>query len=273
MATSHLEKMFSTGKLFNIKIPDADDIELWIERPNVIQMRDVVKKSRASKARRKQELLNRKSDERLTIDLEIDDMNKKALVEFLSARVRQEKLQQATNDVMFDSSVGSDWGVEGEEYLAIVDAVIVRLEEIEDHNKSLSEADVKGGRISAIEDEELGRLSAEQERFSGEVTKRHDELMERIMVEVALKSVSELSKEVKDVRIELECDMAWFEEYRVLQLYYACRYPDDHKKLYFSVPTALTELPAHIRGQVFEAFDEIDVSSADAKNYLTSLSS
>ena len=214
MATSHLEKMFSSGKQFTISIPDADDVEIWVERPNVIQMREIVRKARASKARRKQELLNRKSDERLAIDLEIDDMNKKDLVEFLSTKVTQEKMQQATNEVMFKPDVGSDWGVEGEEYLSVVDAVIVRLEEIQEHNESLAQAEVTTGSINPVDDEELMRLSAEQERFSDEVQERHDELMEEIRVEVALKSTEERVKQVKDERIDQECNIAWFEEYQ-----------------------------------------------------------
>ena len=67
--------------------------------------------------------------------------------------------------------------------------------------------------------------------------------------------------------------MAWYEEYRVYQVYYACRYPEDHNKLYFSRADKILGMPPGVRQQLFDAFDEIDVAGLDLKNLLTSLSS
>jgi hypothetical protein len=273
MADAHLETLFSDGSPLTINYPGKPEISLWITRPNVVQQKDILKKARAAKARRKQELLNKGGDERLALDLEVEDLHKSDLVKRLVEQQAQSFMQQATNEVMFNPEVGSDWGEEAEDYLAIVDAIIVRLNEIQDHNKSVEESGQDDQRILPTDDEELVRLSAEQERFNEEVQKRFNELTQVREREVGVRDTDELRKEYRQHRIEQECDMAWFEEYRQWQIYYACRYDDDHNKLYFSRADKILGLPPSIRTQIFNAYDGLEVGGEDVKNLLTSLSS
>lgn len=270
---AHLEELFSDGGPLTINYPGHPEVTLWLSRPNVLQQKDIVKKARAAKARRKQELMDKSGDERLAIDLEVDDMSKGDLVERMIEGEAQKYMQQATNEVMFNPDVGSNWGEEAEEYLAVVDAVLARLTEIQDHNNELEEAGVEEGRIMPTDDEELVRLSAEQERFNEEVQVRYNALIDDRKKEVALRKSEDLRREYHKGVIERECDMAWFEEYRSWQIYYACRYEDDHNRLYFTRADKIMGLPPSVRTQIFEAFDQIDLAGNDIKNLLTSLSS
>jgi hypothetical protein len=52
-------------------------------------------------------------------------------------------------------------------------------------------------------------------------------------------------------------------------LYYACRYPDDKKKMYFGDPSEVLEIPDYIRKQLFEAYERLEAGSDDVKNSLS----
>lgn len=273
---AHLSDLFKVGKLAPIVYPGMDDVEIWVTRPNSPQQDLVKKKSRSAKARRQLELAA-DAEEGIAIRLEVNDMKKPDVVDSLLTRKVGEYRQQAFNEVLFSKDHGSDWGEEGDEYLSVISAIIERADEIESYNKELRAATPEGeeaaGLIDVFEDEELTKLNAIQEKFSEETTARSAELIEQERIELSSLTLSELRETLIKERIELECDVEWMVTRRYGMLFYACRYPDDHSKLYFKEVADIQALPQLVQEQLFTAYEDTELGVEDVKNSLTPLPS
>jgi hypothetical protein len=112
-----------------------------------------------------------------------------------------------------------------------------------------------------------------QETFHKEVNERKEALLEEQRVEIAQKPIDRLREDLIEDRVTLECEMAWFSTYRFEQLFRAVRYPNDHEQYYFKNVTQIKGLPRVVQEQLFEAYDDVDLTASDLKNSLTPLPS
>lgn len=273
---AHLEELFIEGKEFEVAYPGREGYEpvtLWVERPNPVQHDTIMKQARQAQARRKAELLDKDSDEKLALELELKALSKKEIIDLMVEARRQYFVQRATNDVMHNDDYGSDWGTEGNDYLSLVDAVITRYEEIREHNIKVRAAEEPDAEIDPKEDEETQLLEARQQVFTDEVVERADQLRDDDRKERAGESITKLRDQLMKDRIERDTELKWYTTFKTWQIYFATRYGEDHQKLYFSKPDKILSLPPIIRQQIFDAFDDIDLDPESAKNSLTPLPS
>lgn len=278
----HLADLFSTGKIVTVVYPDFPEVEVWVTRPTTQQNQNAQKAARVIRARRYTELTDENSDEAKATELQVNEMTKDELVDALVAREQRNYQTQAYNEVLYaepEQGIGEEeertrygryWGPEGSQYLEILDAQIQRLEEIREHN---IEQEAGGGTdiINAVEDEEMVRLNKVTAEFDKQASARVEELVQDERSQVARKPIDKLRRELLSMLIDTECDMLWFETYKNQMLYYAVRYPDDHRQLYFQDVDQLLDLPQVIQMQLHRELDEIDAGAEQTKNLLTPL--
>lgn len=272
-ATAHLADLFTSGKETIIVFPGKPETTVWVERPNPDQHDECMKRARADRARRYHELMGEGSDERLAFLQEVGTMNKKALVDALMERQTRQLENQAFHDVLFSPEYGSDWGTEGQDWTAVLDALQQRILEIEERNKELRAAEAEEGYIKIEDDPDITRLSEVQGKFEAEVKVRRDELVAEARETISLEPLDKLSTDLIEQRVSLECDLIWFATFKYEQLYRAVRFKDNHETLYFKNVTQIKGLPRPVQDQLFDALNEIDINTDDLKNSLTPLPS
>jgi hypothetical protein len=270
MSQAHLSELFRTGKIVALEVADPDDdsstikVDVWMRKPHPSQQDEAMEKARAKQARRLRELRDPESDFHLAMTLEVAEMDHDLLVDQL-CRFRETKLrQQAHNEVMFSEEFGSDWGTSGHKYLDLVAAVSQRMQEVADKNKSLPEGSPE--RIRFDDDKELVKLQEEQFVFEQEVRDRTDQLMLEHRKTLSPKTDEDLRLELIKINQETEASLIWYQEYRTNLLFYAIRYPDDRKKLYFNTPYDILELPIRITNILFDEYDQLDRGTDLLKN-------
>jgi hypothetical protein len=182
-----------------------------------------------------------------------------AIVGYDEAKLRS----QAYNEVLFGDE-GSDWGENGSRLLGSLDAVQTRMAEIERHNDTLDEGD-EDLIIQYGEDQELLDLQAEYASFDTETAERLDALMDRERAKFEGKKLAELRAALTKRIVDLEGDMAWYQEYRIRMLFHACRKMESRKEHYFNDMEDILELPSPVQSQLMMALDQID-RGGDAKN-------
>jgi hypothetical protein len=268
-ATPHLAELFATGKEVLIAYPGKPEITVWMQRPDPAEHELAVKKARSKRAARFHELTAEDSDEHMALVQETDAMDKEELVQAMVEQTTRVVETQALNDVLFSKDYGSDWGKEGEKWTDVLDALSVRLGEIDDRNKELKAANVEEGIIDAKTDPELDRLNKVQEKFEDETRTRRDEILEEKRGEIALNPIDRLREDLLTHRVSLECDLEWFATFKYEQLYYAIRYVDNRDQYYFKSPNQIKGLPPPIQDLLFEEFQQIDMDVGDLKNLPT----
>jgi hypothetical protein len=270
-STPHLAELFGTGKEVPIIIEGKPEIVVWMQRPDAAEQELAVKTARAKRATRYHELTASESPERLAVVQEAELMDKPALVQAMLEKDQRNYETQALNDVLFSTDYGSDWGKEGETWTDLLDAIQIRLKEIDERNKELQAADVEEGIIDPQTDPDIVRLSAVQEKFEGETRSRRDELLEEARETIALKPIDRLRQDLITHRIELESDLEWFTTFKYEQLYFSVRYLDNQDQYYFKSPNQIKGLPRPIQDLLFEEFQAIDMDVGELKNSLTPL--
>lgn len=264
MSEAHLLSLFNTGRLVEVKIPDEEGndqvFEIWMRRPTAGQKEEARTKAQAKMARFRQKARSEGSDEQLSLVLEVASDSTDELVGQLLAFASQNLREQARNEVLHSDEVGSDWSGEGLDYSSILLAASQRTEEIIKHNRELEEGQ-DALRLLPESDEELKTLRDTLGVFDREVEDRLGVLLDEEEHELRSLSDDELrSRLLKEVE-DLEARMKWYEEYRLRMLHYACRFPDDRKKLYFAEATDILELPLRIQQELFMSLDAMEIDS------------
>jgi hypothetical protein len=264
--------LFKVGKVVTVTIPSDDEpleFEIYLRKPTVAQQQEAREKARARQHRRKREFKDTESDAYMSLWEEIEAYEDKAatinaLVQFTESDLRT----RAYNDTLFDPEYGSDWGEHGETLVSALDAIQQRWDEIERHNDALGDEDADM-RVIPGEDPELQELRTEQVKFEDEVQTRLDYLLDQEREKYKGRSLEALRKQLVKKSVDLEGDMAWYQEYRLQMLWNACRDNEDRKQRYFSHPDEVLELPQYVQTQLFNAFDALD--RGDPKNLASPL--
>ncbi len=270
-ATPHLAELFGTGKEVSIIIEGKPEITVWMQRLDAAEQELAVKTARGKRAARFHELTAPESPEHLAVTQETELMDKPALVQAMLEKDQRNYETQALNDVLFTTDYGSDWGKEGETWTDVLDALQIRLKEIDERNRELKAADVEEGIIDPQTDPDIVRLNAVQEKFEVETRSRRDELLKEAKETIALKPIDKLRQDLIAHRVDLEADLEWFTTFKYEQLYFAVRYMENQDQYYFKSPNQIKGLPRHIQDLLFEEFQAIDVDVGDLKNSLTPL--
>jgi hypothetical protein len=269
----HLSQMFTAGKLHTVVYPGKPEVEVWVARPNSQQSDKAQRLARVARARRFRELTSKDSDEAMALDVQMGEMQKAQVVDTLLDRTSRKREQQAYNEVLYSEDHGSDWGSSGSKYLELLDATIQRMEEIQKYNVEMEAAETPEGIINPTEDEELTRLNAEQSAFEAEVRERLEPITEAERIEISALGIDKVRRNLRDAMVEAECDVLWFSTFRIEMVFYSIRYPDKHGKLYFENSDQLADLPESVKGQLFSAYEDVDMGAEQTKNLLTPLPS
>jgi hypothetical protein len=280
----HLTDLFTTGKIFTVVYPDKPEIEVWVTRPSTPQNTKAQRASRVERAPRFRELTDPDHDESMALDVSINEYTKEELVDALLDRGRRTSEQQAYNEVLYakekkdnegkgtgKTDFGSYWGPDGSQYMELLDALIKRMEEINDFN---TEARAGGAdEIDVVSDEEMVRLNSIQAEFETQIKNRVTELDHEERNEIARHGIDKLRRDLRKLLVEAECDVIWYSEFKRQMIYYAVRYPDKHGVLYFKNPDQFEDLPEDVQQQIYSAYEEIDRGAEQTKNLLTPLPS
>lgn len=270
--TPHLEDLFNKGKTIVIKDSEDVEYEIFVRRPGPNQHQAALDAANAKLATYtvqwdKREGPRYDSIASMVKSQEDKDTLIEEILEYDSAEVRQ----QAYQEVLYGNQ-GSKWdgeedddGNDSSSYLDILNGVTTRIEEIEKYNADIDEDD----QILREDDEELVGLLEAQEKFQLEVTTREDELKGPAREKHVNKPLAQLQNELIKIGIETEGKLYWYEEYQTKLLYYACREPDAVSEQYFSDPYAIMELPQYIRGELYSAYEELEMGSEELKNSLS----
>jgi hypothetical protein len=275
----HLSDVFRSGLDVEVQAPNYEDpnnpliYTIWMQRPAAHQHEEAMNKARAKQARIRRQYTDKESDEYVSMWLQVADFEElDDLVESLLAFSENDHRQKAYNEILFSKEVGSDWGPGGSRYLDLLGAVADRMDWILKHNEELAEED-DHLRVWPENDEELLALQAEADTFEKEVEVRMAEMKEAAIAELKTHSTEALRKRLFKKMVDTEAGLAWLQEYRTLMVFYACRYSDDHRRLYFKSPESLWELPDSVRSQLFNAWQDLDAGTDDIKNSLSLLPS
>ncbi len=273
MSRTHLTDLFKTGEdvtleVFNPADPDNPIVyKLYFRKPTVGVMEEIMAKARAKQARARRALLDPEHDEHVAIMEEIGQMSASELIRDLVRFEESMIRRRANQEVLYGQDENGEyrWGKEGQDYMDLLEAIQQRRDEIAAHNDGLSDEE-QSLRIDIGADEEYMRLSKELSRFDEQVEELFEKMMEEERKKHEGKTVETLRKELAKQTIETKASLAFWQEYRVLQIFHSTRYPDDHTKLYFDSPDDILDLPEHVRGQLFSLYDEFEQDLGDVKN-------
>ena len=265
----HLSSLFHSGTEVTIVDTEGNEYPIWVQRPSSLQQEESREYASAKVARFKLQAKDKKSDTYMALQATAQD---DSYDDLLSARLRFEEpsvRDAALSEVLYTE--GSEWSEE-DKYFGLITAMSERFNEIERFNNEMEEAGSEE-RIDIDTDEKLLEVSKEHDRFQDEVQRVGDAELERLKEEFRKIPEDELREQVVKKTLDLDARMQWYEAYRTRMLSYACRFPEDHKKLYFASHDEVMEVPYYIRSQLFAAYDEVEKGSEDVKNSLSLLSS
>ena len=268
----HISELFETGRLETFDFgEEIGKILIWLEKPSTVQQDDAMTKAKAKRSRLIMAHKDKTSDEYMALEGELQLATDEEALEGMLAVKRDELNRQALNEVLHGES-GSDWGESGEDYVALLDAVQQRLDEMEEHNKALTEEDAHLVIIPA-EDTEMIRLLEIENRFAAEVKERRDALLATEEARLKGLGYTKLREVYRDTRINLEGELLWFQEYKMWMIYYACRYPEKHEKSYFTNKDQLMQLPSWVQQEILSRYDDFDQGGESTKKLLSQLPS
>lgn len=275
----HLRDLFTTGKLVTIKIPHPNNLEevweydIWLQKPSVTEQEEAASKARAKAARMKATLRDKDSDEYLiligdTEGLSRDEL-KRRVIEYETGKLKS----QAFNEVMYDD----DYQIKDEEgkplygkdatgYADLMMAISNRMEEIDAANMDIPEDERRDRWASFEDDEELQKLYVARDEVEKATDERYQVLYQHQMRELEGIPTAELQSRLVALYRETTLNLEWFQVYNSEMLWRACRYPDDHKKKYFSSPGEITDLPRDVVEYLLNQYESLSMTGVDVKN-------
>lgn len=270
----HLKELFKTGQMVSLDIRNPEDptetfpVEIWLRKPMSSFYEEAMVKARAKQARRKVLFKDKDSDEYVAISQRVKEQTREELTDLLVRFEEQKYRTQAYNEVLYgeEGEEHPEWGHGGQRYVDLLAATRQRYEEILRHNQELSESEDAALFINLEEDEELKRLDAELKIFQDAVTELAEQYLAHERAKYDGVKVDTLREEAINKLIETEVNAVFYQEYRTLMLYYSCRYPEDHRRLYFDDPQEIWDMPDYVRVKLFDALDDLEVKADDLKN-------
>jgi hypothetical protein len=268
----HLSDLFRVGEVVTVKDDEGNEYQIFVRRPSPLQLEKARETANGRMGRHKREAFDPVSDIRIGMEAGVQDSTREELLEIRVQFDAPEFRDEAFNEVLYsDDEDGENWN-EDDRYLTVLAGISERMADIKKYNDEMKEADAVDF-IDEEEDAQLVSLMVDYDLFQSQVEERADVLIAEKSESRGNMTIEELREDVIKTTVELEARMIWYEAYQVTMLYYACRYPDDKKKLYFSEPDEVLEIPQYIRGQLYDAYEKLEAGSEDVKNSLSLLNS
>lgn len=266
-----LNDLFRVGKVVTIVIPhEGEPIEfhVWMRKPSAGQNEEALSSARAKQARLRMQYEDPNSDAAVAIQDEVKRLTSKtAIVEKIIAFDVPRLRQKAMNDVLYSEDEGGNyrWGKYGEEYSDIVGAIAQRMDEVMTRNAELDEAEIEL-RINFDEDPELVKLMAKRQEFEDQVEAIVEVSRQVEIGKYKPMSIDDLRAKLRQLTIDAEGQMAWYEEYRLRMLHYACRELNNKDRPYFDGPYDILDLPSHVMNELLTHYDDLDAGGEALKN-------
>ena len=271
--TPHLTELFVHGQDVTISVyanGQNYEVDVWMQRPSPVQRDKAQKKARARRASAKVGMLT--GEDALSVEQEIEEMDKDEIAESLVGFDVNEMGEQAQNEILYDEDFGSDWTPDGFDYFGLLEAHGSRMNELLEYNDALEEGQEEE-IVDVGNDDELKNLMGVIDKFEKEKAERLESIKEAKTESYMRKKESELRKDFKKRWIDIEAGLAYYQEYRLWMLYYAIRTEDNHHEFYFKNSNDVLELPSTVQAQFFSAYEAIDMGVEDIKNWLSLLNS
>jgi hypothetical protein len=263
----HLSSLFKVGEVVVVADSDGNEYRIFVRRPSPTQMEEAREYANGKMGRYKRSARDEESDSFIALSESLENQEREDLMTSRAIFDAPELREQAFNEVLYDEDIGDDWETD-DRYISTLAAVSSRLADIATYNKEMEESGADD-RIDEEEDEQLTEVMVDYDLFQGQVEERSDELLVEKKASRGDMTDEQLREDIMKVTNDLESKMLWYEAYQVKMLYYACRYPDEKKKLYFADPGDVLEIPQYIRAQLYQAYERIEAGSDDLKNSLS----
>ena len=260
-----LQDLFKTGEEIELDLGEQGAFKLYFRKPTPQQREEAVSIAKSKALRVKRGYRDKEADAHQGLISQVENLSHEELVENLLEFDLSDLRTAAYNEVLYGAT-GSDWSSEGLNYIDLVTAIRNRMQEIQNYNEALTEGEEP---IEFHTDEELKGLMSDREIFENEVKDTVEGVVQEKRVELRGMTDETLISRWVNRSIELESNMAWYQEYRVNMLYHAVREVDDHDKLYFNNRSEIEELPFYISMQLHDHMDNIDRGVSELKNLLT----
>lgn len=262
MADKHLSQVFARGALVTIEFidyetGDTDSVEVWVSKLTAAEQSKATDAARTASVRRKHEL---REDLQEAFDDELD-IPTQELIDALMVFERQNIQREAYEEVLHNPDVGSNWSEDGFDLLGLNEALIARHKEIEAENEGVDPKE----QVQLNDDKEYKRLLNSQNKFFDEVDEVKQKKIDSKAHEFTVFSDAELREKLRDKMIDMEVQVTWYEQFRQHVVYHSIKYPDNRKRNYFQSVHDVEALPELIFDQLWDAYDEIGLSSVDVK--------
>ena len=267
----HIRDLFVRGEKAEIRFfadGQMQHIEVYVKKPTPLEQQEAQRKARIVKARTRLRLSE--GDDRLALEQELSSLDKDGLIEVLMSFHTSELDQRAHNDVLY-GDYGSDWSSTGEDMIALSQAHTDRWSEIIDENEIRAKEEIE--LVDTDKDPELMRIQEKIDKFNEEKAEREKDMTDSKLADMRKWKRSIVFDKAMEKYVEVEADLAFYQEYQLHMLYEAVRYPDDHAKHYFQSPNEILEYPQVIRAQLSAAYEAMDMGAEHIKNLGSLLSS
>jgi len=272
---AHLRDLIGDGETVTITDSAGNEYKIFVTRPSSLQQDEARAHANGKMAKSKLEALEKRGDKYIALKFsfaEITDHD-----ELVRMRMQYEEgdmRDMAFNEVLYKTDEDGEpnkWQKD-DFYLQTLTSATRRMADIHKYNDEMRDAG-SSDRIIEAEDEELLALNKVIAEFRAEV----DELVQAKLDEEREnhegKTNEELQEELLNLAMDLESKMAWYQDFQLRMLYYACRYDEDKKKFYFDSAEDVAEIPDYVRSQLYDAYERIERGTTDIKNLLSPPSS
>jgi hypothetical protein len=268
-----LNDLFRVGKMVTVPITGEGgkviEFNIWMRKPSATQHEEALSSARAKQARVRLQYADEGSDQYAAIADEMNQYTSKTeLIDKVLSFDFQRMRQAAINEVLYDPEQGQKWGEYGEGYSDLIAGIAQRMDEIQNRNAELG-ADETELRVLFDEDPELLKLLAKREEFEAEVDALVQAARDVEISKYKLMSIDELRKTLWKLTVDAQAQMAWYEEYRLRSLWFACRETGDRVKPYFETPYDILDLPPGVINTLLNHYDELDQGGEAVKNLLS----
>lgn len=254
MARKRLGDLFAEGKEIDIQ-----GIKVWIQKPNVVQMEDIIRKANAAKARISMKLKNPESDNSLEVTTAVteDFPTREVMIDFLVAS------EISDSEVKIGERLSEDeegkWG-ENNYLNGLLD--LWELEGLKEVYTETSEEDRKDND----EYDKAVEVFEEIKAFNEEVAKEVEGERKALARDFEQMRDEKILDKVVEKRKTYQENVVWFSTYRKAQMFYATREPDDRSKLYFSGMGELDELHPVVMKTILDTLAETEVGRQEGKD-------
>jgi len=247
-----LSDLYMVGKELTFDDDTGEEpIEIWLSKISPIEQRDAA--DQATKARAKILSLKNAPDaesERLLYEDQLDDLGlfeRDDLITFLATS----KIEEAR--VSNEQRIAAEDPWSKDDYLNSLQSA---------WNDGLMDEWV----VDPEANEEAARVYSELKRFTEEVEEAMIDDVENIKSEFDQIDDEKLRKDAIDKILESEADFAWMNEFSYYQVFYAVRYPDDHKLRYFESVDEVKCIDTRILSEIIREYREMTVEGVEGKD-------